>query len=86
MRGKVPPLLFFATCHAKGEGEETRFPGPSLTSKKGLHIHLPINRCLWRFCGLLPHFYGYVSAPQSSSRVLSKELLSSLEEWSRYAP
>ena len=39
-------------------------------------VHLPINRYLWRFCGLLLSFYGYVSAPQSSSCVLSKELLS----------
>ena len=38
-------------------------------------IHSPINRYLWRFCGLLLSFYGYVSAPQSSSRVLLKELL-----------
>ena len=31
---------------------------------------------MWRFCGLLLSFYGYVSAPQGSSRLLSKELLS----------
>ena len=28
MHGKVPPPLFFHTCHAKGEGEETSFLGP----------------------------------------------------------
>ena len=38
-------------------------------------IHSPINRYLWIFCGLLLSFYGYVSAPQSSLRVLLKELL-----------
>ena len=39
-------------------------------------VHLPINRYLWRFRGLLLSFYGYMSTPQSSSCILSKELLS----------
>ena len=39
-------------------------------------VHLPINCYLWRFRGLLLSFYGYTLTPQSSSCVISKELLS----------